>query len=139
MPVENLCLNGTYTCQPPDKAAAYIRSRQLTETGNAERMARQKQYLLAMIQTARQKVAENPACVLNIYSSLSKYILSDLDVSELTYLATEATGMSFSGDIYKLEGESIVSDEDHVELTLDKQSVFDTMIEVFYQDVTPQE
>lgn len=25
MPVENLCLNGTYTCQPPDKAAAYIR------------------------------------------------------------------------------------------------------------------
>ena len=121
------------------QAAAYIRSRQLTETGNAERMARQKQYLLAMIQTARQKVAENPACVLNIYSSLSKYILSDLDVSELTYLATEAAGMSFSGDIYKLEGESIVSDEDHVELTLDKQSVFDTMIEVFYQDVTPQE
>ena len=102
-------------------------------------MARQKQYLLAMIQTARQKVAENPACVLNIYSSLSKYILSDLDVSELTYLATEAAGMSFSGDIYKLEGESIVSDKDHVELTLDKQSVFDTMIEVFYQDVTPQE
>ena len=47
--------------------------------------------------------------------------------------------MSFSGDIYKLEGESIVSDEDHVELTLDKQSIFDTMIEVFYQDVTPQE
>lgn len=121
------------------QAAAYIRSRQLTETGNAERMARQKQYLIAMIQTAWQKVAENPACVLNIYSSLSKYILSDLDVSELTYLATEAAGMSFSGDIYKLEGESIVSDEDHVELTLDKQSVFDTMIEVFYQDVTPQE
>ena len=82
------------------QAAAYIRSRQLTETGNAERMARQKQYMLAMIQTARQKVAENPACVLNIYSSLSKYILSDLDVSELTYLATEAAGQgaAYCGD-----------------------------------------
>lgn len=121
------------------QAAAYIRSRRHTADGNADRMARQKQYMLAMIQAARQKIAESPTSVLNIYSSLSKYILSDLDMGELTYLATEAAGMSFSGDIYKLSGESVVGKDNHVELTLDSRSIFDTMIEVFYQDVTPEE
>ena len=120
------------------QAVAYIRYRLQTEDGNTGRMARQKQYMLAMISAARQKIYENPTCVVSLYTSLNKYIISDLDVGELSYLATEAAGMSFSGDIYKLEGESVVSDEDHVELTLYDQSLFDTMISVFYEDVTPE-
>lgn len=121
------------------QASAYIRARFHTAEGNTDRMSRQKQYMLAMIQTAKQKIKENPTCVINLYSSLSKYILSDLDVAELSYLATVAANMDFSGDIYKLEGESAVSDEDHVELTLYQQSIIDTMLTVFYEDVTPEE
>lgn len=120
-----------------EQAEAYIRCRYMTAEGNTDRMARQKQYMLAMISTARQRLAENPASLINIYSSLSRYILSDLDMAEMTYLATEAAKMDFSGDIYKLDGQSVISSENHVELTLDERSVFDTMISVFYEEVTP--
>ena len=120
------------------QARFYIQCREMTTDGNENRMRRQKQYLLALISQAREIVAANPTKVLNLYNSLSPYLLTDLDVSEISYLATTAAQMQFSGDILRVTGESVLGDGDHMELTVDEDALYQLILDVFYEEFTPE-
>ena len=119
-----------------EMAYAYIRSRQEDEAGNVNRMARQKQYMLAMLSQAMQQVKSNPASVFSLYDAVDDYILTDLDISRIAYLATEAASMGFDGEIRTLSGDLTVDDTDHMRLTLDQEALYETMLQVFYEEVT---
>ncbi len=121
-----------------EQAMKYVRLRRSDTTGNADRMKRQKQYLLAMISQTRQRLASNPAWALTLYSSLSRYLLTDLDLSRISYLATQVARMDFTGDIRSVTGESVLGAGDHMELTVDEEALYDLILDVFYEEITPE-
>ncbi len=133
---ENM-LPGSEVTLTGEQAQKYIRLRHLDETGNSGRMERQKQYLLAMISQTRSRLASNPAWALSLYSALSRYLLTDLDLSRISYLATEVAQMGFSGDILGVEGESVLGAGDHMELTVDEAALYDLILNVFYEEFVP--
>lgn len=124
-----LTLNG-------QQAYAYIRSRLETEDGNLLRMQRQKQYMLALISQALDAIRENPGRILTLYDSVDDYILTDLNLSRIAYLASCATSMAFSGDILNPEGSLVLGKENHMELTLDQTALYELMLDVFYEEIS---
>ena len=104
-------------------------------TGNEDRMQRQKQYMLALIGQAKARVASSPASVLPLYNAVSDYVLTDLDLGKLTYLATQAAGMSFSGDMLRVTGQAALGDGNRVELTVDQEALYDLILDVFYDEI----
>lgn len=117
-----------------EQARMYIRCRNDDTTGNDNRMQRQKQYMLAMIAQARQSIAGNPTRVFSLYNALSSYVLTDLSTSSLAYLAAEGASMHFSGDMLRVTGQSVLSDQHHMELMPDPQALYRLILDVFYEE-----
>ena len=117
------------------QARLYIQARRGDATGNEDRMKRQKQYMLALISQAKDRVAASPASVVPLYNAVSDYVLTDLDLGKLTYLATQAAGMSFSGDMLRVTGQAALGDGNRVELTVDQEALYDLILDVFYDEI----
>ena len=121
-----------------EQARAFIQWREENADGNDGRMQRQKQYLLSAISRLREQVKANPASALGLYNALSDYVLTDLDLSRVLYLATEAASMRFSGEVLRVPtGEGTVSAQDHLELPVDEDALNDLILSVFYEEVAP--
>ncbi len=103
---------------------------------NDLRIQRQKQYLLGLITKAKQTVLENPASVLTLYDAVDEYIITNLDLGEISYLATEGAQMDFAGDLRSLSGELTLNDKNYAELHLDQEALFELILDVFYTEVT---
>ena len=122
-----------------DQAQTFIQWRRHDATGNDGRMLRQKEFLLSAISQARRQIKSNPTSVLNLYNTVSNYILTDLDLSRVVYLATEAASMRFDGDILRVpNGEGTVSDQSFLELPVDEEGLNDLILSVFYEEFTPE-
>lgn len=119
-----------------EQAVAYIRSRLETQANaNELRILRQKQYMLALLSQAKNAVIDNPLSLMDIYSSVQSYVLTDLDLSRITYLAAKALSMDFSGDIISLTGELSLDEQNRAVLTLDQESLYSLMLDVFYTEL----
>lgn len=117
------------------QARLYIQARRGDATGNEDRMKRQKQYMLALISQAKARVAASPASVVPLYNAVSDYVLTDLDLGKLSYLATQAAGMSFSGDMLRVTGDAVLGQGNRVELTVDQEALYDLILDVFYEEI----
>lgn len=119
------------------QARTYIQARLKTQLdANDLRMSRQKQYMLSLISRAKEMVLANPASVIDMYGAVEDYVLTDLGLGEIAYLATKAANMDFSQDIHKVTGELLYNAQDKfVELYVDQQALYDLMLEVFYTPV----
>ena len=119
------------------QAKSYIQCRLETQMdANSLRMKRQKQYMLALISQTKGMLKKNPAAVLSLYFSVDDYVLTNLDIGEIGYLALKAAAMDFSGDIRSLPGELTADNEGHVEFHPDREALYDLMLDVFYKEVT---
>ena len=116
------------------QARKYIVSREHTLDGNLERMERQKQYLTALMSQTRSALKSDPTKILSIYSAASDYIVTDLSVSDLTYLAAQALDMSFDSEVRNVEGE-VIQNENHAEYYIDDDKLMELMLDVFYEEV----
>ena len=119
------------------QAQAYIQDRLLTENGNALRMQRQKQYMLAMVSRGIAGLKEGPSTILSLYNTMDDYILTDMTLSRIMFLGIRAASMSFSGDIINLQGQSTLGANNHMELAVDQTALYELMLDVFYEEVTP--
>lgn len=119
-----------------EEAQAYIQCRDETADGNAGRMGRQRQYMLSMISKAKEVILSDPTQIVSIYNAVDDYVTTDLTLAEISYLATEAAGMQFSGEILSLPGEAVVGAGNHLELRLDEQALYELILDVFYVEVT---
>ncbi|MDE7221158.1 MAG: LytR family transcriptional regulator, partial [Oscillospiraceae bacterium] len=71
----------------------------------------------------------------SLYSTLSKYMVTDISVDEVGYLATQVLGYSFSGDrMYVLEGETRIG-EIYEEFYVDEDALYRLVLDVFYEEV----
>lgn len=120
-----VCLKGSLT-------EAYIRPREHTVQGNNERMQRQNQLLRGMVVKALEIAREDPTQVVDIYGSVSDNVTTSLGLSMMVYLAAEAGGMSFDGNIHIVEGESVMGEGNHAEFYVDDDALFELVLDIFY-------
>ncbi len=117
-------------------AYTYVRWRDMNEfESSRSRLARQKQYLGAFVKQAKNAVKEDITLPITLYSELSKYMVTDISVEEVAYLASQLPNYEFGADaVYTLEGTTRMG-EKHEEFYPDTDALKDLMIQVFYREV----
>lgn len=117
-------------------AYKYLHNRDTNSEGSAlRRLERQKQYLSAYAQVAIAKMKTDITLPVTLYNTISKYMVTDIAVDEVSYLATQATGYSFGSDnIYSLSGETQWRDN-FAEFYVDETMLYELVLDVFYEEV----
>ncbi|MDE7259620.1 MAG: LytR family transcriptional regulator, partial [Lachnospiraceae bacterium] len=69
----------------------------------------------------------------NLYQTVRKYMGTDIDLTEFTYMATEYINYDFNREnMYSLQGET-VQGSNFEEFYVDEDSLQDLIIELFYE------
>jgi len=120
-----------------DMAYTYVKYRDVNEyRSNDKRLLRQKQYLEAFINKARVKSREDSNTAVDIYTSITSYMTTDITADELTYLVPLINGYSFNDeDIITLEG-TTTQGEKFEEFYVDEDALYQTIIDVFYEKIS---
>lgn len=121
-------------------AQLYIRNRDCDEFESARgRLARQKQYLQSFVKKAMIEVKNDITLPVTLYQELSKYMVTDVTLDEVAYLANELKDYHFSADeVYTLEGTTVMGQQ-WEEFYPDKTAMRELMIELFYEQVMLEE
>ncbi len=122
-------------------AFQYVHFRDLSVFDSAGfRLEKQKVYLRALMRKMMEAVRKDPAMIVNLYQTISQYMVTDVDVAEVTYLAGQMPSYSLDLDtIYSLKGETITGDQGFEEFHYDEDALYETMLEVFYEEVSEEE
>lgn len=119
-----------------ENALRYVQYRDTSVFGSSlDRQARQSQYLQAFFSQAVSNAAGSPGILVGLYQTALKYATTNLGVDEFAALATTllANGMS-SLEVTTLQGEATQGPQ-YLEYHLDRQSVYETVLDVFYTPV----
>ena len=112
----------------------YIRTRGRDLEANARRMERQKQYVTAFSKLAVAKSKQSLSFPVDLFSTLAPYMVTNLDVSDVTFLSS--TFLSHNADYHfrdlhgsfdKLNGSTVCY--------LDEMDLFEAILQVFYIQV----
>ncbi len=99
------------------------------------RLERQKQYLLAYAATAREAMEKDITLPVKLYQTLSKYMVTDISVDEVSYLAMQISGYTLEDeDIISLQGETREG-EKFEEFYVDEEFLYELILAVFYNEV----
>lgn len=99
------------------------------------RLQRQKQYLLAYASAVMDELKKNVGFAASLYGTLSKYMVTDISVNEVSFLAMQALEYSFDGDdMHVLEGETAIG-EVYEEFYPDEEALYRLIIDIFYEEV----
>ncbi len=122
-----------------EQAAEFIRARDIYEDGSSlKRLERQKDFLRAFYNDAKEAVKKKPTLIASIYNALGDYMHTDLSLTEAVSLAMNAMDADFSVDsaITVLPGElgeGIGWDGlNHQEYYLDAEGVLQVMLDTWY-------
>ena len=72
---------------------------------------------------------------ISIYKSISPYVVTDVDMSEITYLADTFAKYQFDSSIYSMQGTVNIGKTEHEEFTYDEDQLYGMMIDLFYKKV----
>ena len=119
-----------------NNAMRYVQYRDTSQLDSSlQRQARQSQYLQAFFSQAISNAAGNPTVLVGLYQTALQYSTTNLGLDEFSYLATVLLSHGMSQlDVVTLGGEP-VKGEQYVEYHLDQQSVYETVLDVFYTPV----
>ena len=116
-----------------DMAEYYCRTRDsYSVDANNYRMARQKQYLMAFMQKALELVRADLGISLELYNTAKPYMITDIGVNEVTYLATTVTGYGIETDAIKSIPGEVVLEEDHAAFYADETALYELILNTFY-------
>ena len=112
----------------------YLHNRDVSSFNSAgRRLQRQKQYLEEYVSSLMEAVKEDITLPVTLYGTLSRYMVTDISVDEVGYLATQAAGYRL-GEIHTLEGETVMG-ERFEEFYPDEEALYRLVLEVFYEEV----
>lgn len=114
----------------------YVKSRDIKVYGSSDmRLERQRQYLNGFIEAARQASSVNPNTAVELFTSIMDMMVTNITVDEVSYLAPMVTGYSFDpDDLRMIEGQNQKNGE-FEEFIIDEDSLYQTIIDVFYEKV----
>lgn len=110
----------------------YIRDRGNDLDANDRRMQRQKDFLNKFINVAAKNIKKNFTLLENYYYAAKPYTASDLDLPEITYLAsTYLVGGQPAIEYLPVTGESKLEGE-HVAFYPNQESLYEAVLAAFY-------
>lgn len=102
---------------------------------NELRLARQKQYFTTYAAKAKHMAKEDIRVAINLYRTALDYMVTDIDISRFTYLATEAVDYDFDVEnLYSLQGE-VIKGNKFEEFYADEDYIKEITIQLFYEPV----
>ncbi|MBE6778103.1 MAG: LytR family transcriptional regulator [Ruminococcaceae bacterium] len=117
-----------------DTVAPYVRYRGSDVEANNRRQTRQQQFLTAFIKKAKGQIAKDLSRVTDLYNVAEPYLVSSLDVADLTYLASNSLSALGNIQYLSIKGDTVMGEE-YVEFHPDRTSVYETVLEAFYRPV----
>ena len=122
-----------------EQAVHFVRTRDTEIPGSAyTRVERQKSYVTAFVEQAKQAVKKNLTLPATLFEELKDYMITDLDAVKITYLATEVVNYSFSPEhMYVLTGE-IRNNTGWEEFYPDEEALWQLKIDLFYEEAKGQ-
>ena len=115
-----------------DTALAYIHERNLNDLNSSvNRLTRQVNFLQAFAQKTVQRTREDITVPLNLYNTVSKNSVNNLDASKITYLTTVFMNGGAQLEFRTLTGE-MVQGEEYAEMYLDDTKTYEMLLDVFY-------
>ena len=120
-----------------EQAYWYVRLRdENVFNSNQVRQNRQIQYLTALALKAKEQATSDIRVVLQLYQTVSAYMVTDIDLSAFTYLVTEIKDYTFDTDsIQTLKGE-VFQGNRFEEFYVDDAALQELIIDLFYEPVT---
>ena len=117
-----------------EAAYAFLRSRDMTQFGSADdRLGRQKVYMTAFIKQVIERAESQPTLAVDIYNTISKQMVTDVSVNQLSYIATTVSGYDFGPDsLYLLEGKTVLGEE-FEEFYPDEDAKYEMFLDIFYE------
>lgn len=126
-----ITLNGT-------QAEIFVRARDIygDENQNNLRMERQKIFLSSFIDKTLQMTKEDFTVPLDMYNSISDYMVTDIDASMIAYYTSIFVKSGFSSDenLIKVPG-SAVGGEKYAEYYTDTDEFFKIILDTYYTEV----
>lgn len=134
--IDKTLVKGTKVHLSGDSAFWYVKYRDVNTFASSDgRMARQKQYLNAFLETAKTAAKKDISIVQELYQAVMPQMVTDISADEAAYLAPILTGYQFSMDsIYTLQGETVMG-EQFEEFYPDEKALYEMILEVFYEEV----
>ncbi len=117
-------------------AYAYLHNRDTKSFASADRrLERQKQYMTAYISKAGEAMKSSLTLPITLYNTIRNYMVTDIQLDEVTYLASQASGYSFNREsFYSVAGETVMG-ERFEEYYADETALYELILEVFYYEV----
>ncbi len=109
----------------------YIRTRGEDADANNRRMARQKQFLNEFIRVAAANVKKDFTKIERYYTAAKPYAVSDLTLSEITYLASTFLVGGGAIEYLPVLGNSVAGEE-YIEFYPDETSLYEAVLAAFY-------
>lgn len=115
------------------KSRLYIKYRDDDVEANARRMARQKQFLSALMNKTSNEISNDYTKLATFYTALSPYFNSDVSFAQIAYLAQNCLTINFGDTMqYKTIDGTLTQGKEWIEFEADKESALQTVIDVFY-------
>ncbi|MBO6206680.1 MAG: LCP family protein [Lachnospiraceae bacterium] len=100
-----------------------------------KRLERQKQYLDVFGRKALAEMKQNPGIVADLYNIMKQYMVTDLTLDRVTYLAAEAGGYKFnSSNIYSVPGTTRMGTL-YEEYYVDEEGLRELIIKLFFKQI----
>lgn len=117
-----------------EEAYWYVRDRDVTTFESANnRLSRQKQYLTAFIPKVLSVVKSDLSVVTNLYQVVKEYLVTDISLNELTYMASTFASYGFDmSNMHTLVGET-VQGEVFEEFYIDEDALYELIVEIYYE------
>ena len=116
-------------------ALAYIRTRGDDISANEKRMERQNEFIKVFASKFGNALLKNPSKLSSFYNTLKPYYSTNMDFSQLTYLATNFLVGNIGNNFkyHKITG-TLQKGEKWVEFIPDEKSVLENIMTVFYKE-----
>ena len=114
----------------------YIKSRDIYVKGsNSSRLERQRQYINSFINAARIKCRENNNAAVELFTAIGSKMVTNISADEISYLAPYLVSYTFNmDDIISIDGETSRNGK-YEEFRADDASLYETIIDVFYEKI----
>ena len=129
---------GTEILLKGEAARYYVQLRNREVFGSNDlRMQRQKQYLNAFAEQLRQEIKEDITLPIKLYQQLEEYVVTNISLSEMSYLASEVLSCEFDADNLLTVKGTIEKGENtkYEEFYVDEAALYEMILEVFYEKV----
>ncbi len=119
---------------------SFVRRRDTSVLGsNLGRIERLKDFIRGMLLRTGVEFKKNPAFVLNMYTQLDPYLVSNISTNDITYLVSEIFESIIDIDDISVLPGVYVDGEKHDEYVLDDIACKKMMIELFYKPLEEHE